>query len=1137
MTDQLPQKPLNTPIAANETERLAALHRYRILDTPPEAAFDRITKLAAQIFGVPTALISLVDESRAWFKSCVGFAVPEVPRDATVCSFAILTEQPLIVPDARLDDRFACNPFVQTEPGLRFYAGAPLLSQDGFNLGTLCLLDTQPREPLTPLQQATLVDLAALVVDELELRLAAHKIAQVDAALQSITQGVATVTGDAFMDALVQHFADVLDADYAYVGLVGSDQPPRIRTIATFAHGQIVDNLEYLLQDTPCWEVLEQRKICCYPRNVQARFPDAPLLKPLAVESYIATPFFDPSGTPLGLLGIMDSKPLEQVQLAESLLTIFASRIATELERQQADRARQAAEEKYRQLNQELTQRVNELQTLFDLLPIGVAIAEDPDCTAILANRWMSELIRVPIGQNASHSAPPAQRPAYRLCRDGQEILPENLPMQWAARHQTEVRDEVVDLVHPEGSLVKLLCYASPLLNQQGQVRGVLGAFVDITQRVLTETALRQSQERLSLAIDNAGMATWDMDLQTGQGVWSESHFRLLGYHPLPGGEATYDLWFDRVHPADQALVRQAIAEAQQTGSLYRLEYRIQRADTSEIRWMSAFGKFLYNEAEQVVRFVGVLFDASERKQAETELQLHRDRLAFVLETTGIGLWLNSLPLSGLNWDNRTRQLFFVPPEVEPTFDLFWSRLHPDDHQPTRLAIEQAIQERTLYEIDHRAVHPETGEIRWIRSTGKATYGPDGTPLRFDGINYDISDRKTAETEREILLQQEQAARAEAERANRIKDEFLAVLSHELRSPLNPILGWSKLLQKGKLDSARQTEALKTIERNAKLQAQLVEDLLDISRIMQGKLSLTAAPVCLNFVIAAAIETVRLAAEAKQIQIRLDLDPAITPVAGDVARLQQVVWNLLSNAVKFTPPNGQVRVELRQLRDLAQIRVIDTGKGIQPQFLPHVFEYFRQEDGSTTRKFGGLGLGLAIARQIVEMHGGSLGVESAGEDQGATFTVQLPLSPQAPRESEPPQPQTTASALSNLHILLVDDEIDTREFEAFLLAQSGAKVTAVSSGVEALQALDQLIPDLLVSDIGMADMDGYQLIEHIRSRSPDPAGQMPAIALTAYAAELDQQKALQSGFQAHLSKPVQPEELLKVIIRMLGNQV
>jgi PAS domain S-box-containing protein len=336
IADLLSQQPSDpTSLPANEPERLAALHRYQILDTPAEVAFDRITTLAARLFKIPTVLISLVDESRAWFKSSIGFDAPEVSRDMTICRFAVLTDEPLIVPDIRLDERFACNPFVQCEPGLRFYAGAPLIDRDGYNLGTLCLLDSVPRAPLTAEQQAILVDLAAMVVDEMELRLAAQQMARVDTALVEITQGVARVTGGDFFNELVRHFAKVLGTDYVYIGVVEGHEPKMIRMIATCDRGKIVENFEYRLADTPCWEAIEQGEICCYSRNVQALFPKAPLLKPLAVESYIATPFYSADGRVLGVLGVMDGKPLINVHLAESLLTIFASRIATELERQQ----------------------------------------------------------------------------------------------------------------------------------------------------------------------------------------------------------------------------------------------------------------------------------------------------------------------------------------------------------------------------------------------------------------------------------------------------------------------------------------------------------------------------------------------------------------------------------------------------------------------------------------------------------------------------------------------------------------------------------------------------------------------------------------------------------------------------------
>ncbi len=397
------------------------------------------------------------------------------------------------------------------------------------------------------------------------------------------------------------------------------------------------------------------------------------------------------------------------------------------------------------------------------------------------------------------------------------------------------------------------------------------------------------------------------------------------------------------------------------------------------------------------------------------------------------------------------------------------------------------------------------------------------------------------------LYAAEQQARTLAEEANGIKDEFLAVLSHELRSPLNPILGWSKLLQSRKFDATKTAAALATIERNAKLQAQLIEDLLDVSRILQGKLTLNVGRVNLVSTIAAAQETVRLAAEAKSIEMKLSLvpeDEQIDPtfsVMGDPNRLQQVIWNLLSNAVKFTPPGGRVEVRLKNVDFCAQIEVIDTGKGINPNFLPYVFDYFRQGDSATTRKFGGLGLGLAIVQQIVELHGGTVLAASSGEGQGAIFTVNLPLrQAKAIAPESQPEDDEMDSNLGNLQgfkILVVDDDTDSRDFISFVLSEEGAEVTAVPSAMKALQSLAESKPDVLLSDIGMPDMDGYMLIRQVRTWLPEEGGQIPAIALTAYAGEYNQQQALSAGFQMHVTKPAEPAELVTAVVRLADKKV
>ncbi|MBC1221356.1 response regulator [Nostoc sp. UCD121] len=456
---------------------------------------------------------------------------------------------------------------------------------------------------------------------------------------------------------------------------------------------------------------------------------------------------------------------------------------------------------------------------------------------------------------------------------------------------------------------------------------------------------------------------------------------------------------------------------------------------------------------------------------------------------------------------------------------------------------------RRAKETHQRQILEFQSTERWFAKTIDPVFDGHGTLTGAVFILSDITERKRASA----LLQEQndrlnqlmislQQQTEQAQQANRIKDEFLAVLSHELRSPLNPILGWAKILQTSQQDAAKTQYALETIERNAKLQAQLIEDLLDVSRILQGKLSLHTVPVGLTFTIKAALETVRLAAEAKSIQIKTVFEPNVGQVLGDSGRLQQVVWNLLSNAIKFTSQGGQVEVRLERIKneldthpsEYTQISVSDTGMGISADFLPYVFDYFRQADGTTTRRFGGLGLGLAIVHHLVELHGGTVQVTSPGEGQGATFTVKFP-----PIAAEKLNQDDTAFYngsdfnLNGLQALLVDDDRDSREFIAFLLEQYGAQVTEAESAHEALSTLEQAKFDLLISDIGMPDMDGYTLIRQIRKQPSDQGGEIPAIALTAYAGEIDQQLALAAGFQQHISKPIELEVLMQAILTIV----
>jgi len=424
----------------------------------------------------------------------------------------------------------------------------------------------------------------------------------------------------------------------------------------------------------------------------------------------------------------------------------------------------------------------------------------------------------------------------------------------------------------------------------------------------------------------------------------------------------------------------------------------------------------------------------------------------------------------------------------------------------------------------------------------------------IQAINVELEQRvqeRTAQLEasnrtKDELLMREQMIRAEAEAANRAKDEFLSILSHELRTPLNAILGWSGMLRQRTLSQDKVLRALETIERNAKSQAQLIEDILDVSRIITGKLRLQVRPVNLVPVIESAIESVRLAAEAKSIRLQSRIDSQAGLLLGDANRLQQVLWNLLSNALKFTPKDGRVEIRLERVNSHAQITVSDTGLGISSEFLPFVFDRFRQHDSSTTRSYGGLGLGLAIVRQLVELHGGTVTVVSPGIGQGTTFTVTLPamIIPQPPRDPEALNSIVEAKrrveaspSLEGLQILVVDDEADALELLNAILQNNGAEVIAVASVKQALTVLETATdrsPDVLVSDIGMPDEDGYSLIRKLRQLEAQRGGRLPAIALTAYAGSDDRRQALLAGFQMHVTKPVDADELVAVVASLTG---
>jgi PAS domain S-box-containing protein len=441
----------------------------------------------------------------------------------------------------------------------------------------------------------------------------------------------------------------------------------------------------------------------------------------------------------------------------------------------------------------------------------------------------------------------------------------------------------------------------------------------------------------------------------------------------------------------------------------------------------------------------------------------------------------------------------------------------------------------------------KTGALRHFISSYYPIKNGGGRVLGVNIVVMEITERKKIEEELERLLRQEKAAREDAETANRMKDEFLATISHELRTPLTSILGWARMLTGGGLTAPQSRHALEVIAQSAQSQNRLIDDILDTSRIITGRLKLDAQPVAIDQIFHAAVDVVRPSAEAKGIALSEVVDAQDGVVFGDANRLQQALWNLLSNAVKFTSEGGRIEARLGRANGQIEITVTDTGIGIDPRFLPHVFDRFRQADASSTREYGGLGIGLAIVRHIVEMHGGGVSASSPGQGQGATFKIRLPMISarrlarrEGPQAKRPPAAKErkvpeNGHRLDGVRVLLVEDNPDTLDMLRFIFDESGAEVITATTVDEALDALERFKPDALVSDLAMPERDGYDLIREIRLREPERGGKIPAVAVTAYARAEDRVRVLAAGFQMHIAKPIDPDELIAVVASLTGH--
>jgi PAS domain S-box-containing protein len=536
--------------------------------------------------------------------------------------------------------------------------------------------------------------------------------------------------------------------------------------------------------------------------------------------------------------------------------------------------------------------------------------------------------------------------------------------------------------------------------------------------------------------------------------------------------------------------------------------------------------------------------DLTETVTARAQVQEREARFRNLADAMPQIVW-SAGPDGTLNYYNRRWYEYINLPQSAGDEAVWDKYVHPDDLPRAAAEWSNCVASGNYYNIEFRVRNCD-GVYRWFLVRALPARDDSGTITHWFGTCTDIEDRRRFEAEREQLLSSERAARAESDRAGRMKDEFLATLSHELRTPLNAILGWSQIIQRSS-DQQDIVEGLAIIERNARAQSQIIEDLLDMSRIISGKVRLDVQRVDISAIVKAAVDTAKPTAEAKGVRLSSVLDPLHgVIVSGDANRLQQVLWNLLANAIKFTPKGGRVQVVLERVNSHLEVSVIDSGEGIQLEFLPYVFDRFRQADASITRRHGGLGLGLSIVKQLIELHGGSVRVKSAGQGLGATFTialplvaVQAPLEPEAERRHPRLTPTLTGMAdtcleLKGVRVLVVDDEPDARALVRRLLEDCEAVVASAGSAKEAIALLEANRFDVLVSDIGMPDADGYELINWVRALGIAKGGNIPAIALTAYARTEDRVKAIAAGFQMHVVKPVEPVELVTMVAGAAG---
>lgn len=675
---------------------------------------------------------------------------------------------------------------------------------------------------------------------------------------------------------------------------------------------------------------------------------------------------------------------------------------------------------------------------------------------------------------------------------------------------------------------------AAPIKDQWGNIFGVVLVFRDVSERKRAETARLQ----LSAIVSSSDDAIIGKTLQSVITSWNPAAERMFGYTAEEAiGQQVYLIIPSHLHGEEGHVI-----ERLRRGERIEHFETVRRRKDGAMLDVSLTISPIKNSQGLIIGASKIVRDVSDRKRADRE----RAYLAAIIDSSDDAIISKTLESVITSWNPGAERIFGYTAD-EAIGKQVYLIIPPERHDEEEVILGKL---RRGERIDHFETvrRRKDGSLIDVSVTVSPIKDGSGFIVGASKVARDITERKQIEKERENLLEREKKSRAMAEEASRLKDEFLATVSHELRTPLNSMFGWIRLLRDGRVDDASASRALEVLERNARAQSQLIEDILDTSRIMSGKLRLDLQLVALPEVVAAAMDSIRPMAEAREIKVQMHLDPDAGPVLGDPGRLQQVIWNVLTNSVKFTQKGGRVHLRLGRVDSQVHIIVTDTGQGISPEFLPHVFDRFRQAEGGTTRRHGGLGLGLAIVRQLVELHGGDVRVQSEGLGKGATFSISLPLpaantspsrlaSRTEPLTAPPGEPNwslESAPSLRGVRVLVVDDEADARDLLMTILDQCGAEVRTAASAAEGLGLVNGWSPHVIVSDIGMPDVDGYMFIRRVRALAPENGGNTPAAALTAYTKMEDRLKALSAGYQTHVGKPVDPTELATIVGSLAG---